>query len=42
MRTIEYSSFEEAFAAMLEFARRGIRCKGVGKTTLIVWDKEDN
>lgn len=42
MKTIEYGSFEEAFAAMLDFISRGIRCKGVGKTTLIVWDKEEN
>lgn len=38
MRTIEYSSFEEAFAAMLEFIEKGIKCKGIGLTTLAVWD----
>lgn len=38
MRTIGYSSFEEAFAAMLEFIEKGIKCKGVGLTTLAVWD----
>lgn len=38
MRTIEYSSFEEAFAAMLEFIDKGIKCKGISPTTLAVWD----
>lgn len=38
MRTIEYSSFEEAFAAMLDFIEKGIKCKGIGQTTLAVWD----
>nr|DAU82735.1 MAG TPA: hypothetical protein [Caudoviricetes sp.] len=38
MRTIEYSSFEEAFAAMLEFIEKGIKCKGIGPTILAVWD----
>jgi len=38
MRTIEYSSFEEAFAAMLDFIEKGIKCKGIGPTTLAVWD----
>lgn len=38
MRTIEHSSFEEAFAAMLEFIDKGIKCKGFGPTTLAVWD----
>lgn len=38
MRTIEYSSFEEAFAAILDFIKKGIKCKGIGLTTLAVWD----
>lgn len=38
MRTIVYSSFEEASAAMLEFIEKGIKCKGIGLTTLAVWD----
>ena len=38
MRTIEYNSFEEAVAAMVEFLKQGIRCKGVGWTTPQVWD----
>ncbi len=38
MRVIEYPNFEAAFAAMMDFASRGIRCKGIGKTKLLVWD----
>lgn len=38
MRTIKYNSFEEAFAAMLEFIDKDIKCKGIGLTTLAVWD----
>lgn len=37
MRIIEYNSFEEAFAAALDFQAKGIRCKGIGLTTLQVW-----
>lgn len=32
MRKIEYNSFEEAFAAMLEFVEKGIKCKGIDPT----------
>lgn len=38
MRKITYKSFEEAFAAAMAFAAKGIKCKGVGLTTLLVWD----
>lgn len=38
MRIIEYDSFEEAVAAMINFIRKGIKCKGIGRTTLEVWD----
>lgn len=38
MRKIEYNSCEEAFAAMLEFIYKGIKCKGIGLTTLAVWN----
>lgn len=38
MRTIEYGSFEEAVEAMIKFLEQGIKCKGVGWTTLAVWD----
>lgn len=37
MKTIEYNSFEEAFAAALEFMKKGIKCKGIGLKTLRVW-----
>lgn len=37
MKTIEYNSFEEAFAAALEFMKQGIKCKGIGLKTLRVW-----
>lgn len=37
MKTIEYKSFEEAFAAAYEFMKQGIRCKGIGLKTLQVW-----
>lgn len=37
MKTIKYNSFEEAFAAAFEFMKKGIRCKGIGLTTLQVW-----
>lgn len=39
MRKIEYNSFEEAFAAMLEFVEKGIKCKGIDPTPPpAVWD----
>lgn len=37
MKTIKYNSFAEAFAAALEFMKQGIKCKGIGLTTLQVW-----
>ena len=37
MKTIEYNSFEEAFAAALEFMKQGIKYKGIGLKTLRVW-----
>ena len=42
MKTIEYNSFEEAFAAALEFMKQGIKCKGIGLTTLQVWIESGN
>ncbi len=42
MKIIEYESFEAAFKAMLDFMAKGIKCKGVGLTTLQVWIDAEN
>lgn len=42
MKTIEYNSFEEAFAAAFKFMKQGIKCKGIGLTTLQVCIESGN